>query len=53
MGLDPDIVAIVEALTIKDYVLDPLNELFNGNNETYVDDIVVETSVDQLLYKVQ
>ena len=54
LGLDIDqsILDILEAITFQDYVFDPLNTLFNGDNSSYVEDVFVKTTVNELLYSV-
>ena len=50
--IDDALLPIVNALTVGDYLLNPLNDLFNGDNSSYVEDIFVDTTVDGILYSV-
>ena len=54
LGLDipADLLNLLNAFTIGQLLLDPLNLLFNGNNESYVEEIFVDTTVDGILYSV-
>ena len=54
LGLDipAELLPILNAFTVGGLVLDPLNLLFNGNNESYVEEIFVDTTVDGILYSV-
>ena len=64
--LDPMLQGIIQLLnllgldekTVEEFLIEPLNDLLNGDNANvpdkadYMDDIVVKTSVDNLLYTV-
>ena len=54
LGLDipAELLPILNSFTIGQLLLDPLNLLFNGNNESYVEEIFVDTTVDGILYSV-
>ena len=55
LGLDInlDIInAFLDTWTVGQFVTDPLNNLFNGNNESYLEEIFVDTTVDGILYSV-
>ena len=54
-GLDIDlnlINAFLDIWTVGMFVTDPLNNLFNGNNASYLEEIFVDTTVDGILYSV-
>ena len=55
LGLDIDqsILDILEAITFDDYVFDPLNELFNGDNSSYAEDVFVKTTVNEQNTKIE
>ena len=55
LGLDLDdaTLGILKAFTVGDLLLNPVNELFNGADESYVEEIFVDTTVDGILYSVR
>ena len=52
MEIPAELLPILNSFTIGQLLLDPLNLLFNGNNESYVEEIFVDTTVDGILYSV-
>ena len=52
MDIPADLLPLLNAFTVGQLLLDPLNILFNGNNESYVEEIFVDTTVDGILYSV-
>ena len=54
LGLDipAELLPILNSFTVGALLFDPLNQLFNGNNESYIEEIFVDTTVDGILYSV-
>ena len=51
LGLDASTVSLVESLAFG-FIFLPLENMFNGNDPAYQEEICVKTSVDGLLYSV-
>ena len=49
---DPTLNFVLQTYTVGFLLLDPLDILFNGDDESYVEDIFVDTTVDGILYSV-
>ena len=52
LGLDEMLLIFLKGLHFKDYVFNPLNNLFGSDNATYAEDVFVETTVDAFLFSV-
>ena len=43
---------VLKTLSFKEYVFDPLNDLFGSGNTTYSEDIVTKSTVNEVLFEV-
>ena len=51
--IDDATLGVLKSFTVGQLLLDPVNDLFNGADESYVEEIFVDTTVDGILYSVR
>ena len=52
LDIDETLLNVLKTLSFKEYVFDPLNDLFGSGNATYSEDIITKSTVNEVLFKV-
>ena len=52
LDIDETLLMVLKTLSFKEYVFDPLNDLFGSGNTTYSEDIITKSTVNEVLFKV-
>ena len=52
LDIDETLLIFLKTLSFKEYVFDPLNDLFGSGNTTYSEDIITKSTVNEVLFKV-